>query len=107
MKNEVNAIIKLKIFKNMLKRNIYDIIKQMVLLVRLTRNISFEIETILLIEEDRSGFLENISEYGEVIYPKLFAICKSKSPIVTNTAIGLFCYSSKFNSLTGISSPIV
>lgn len=72
MKNDVNAIIKLKIFKNMLKRNIYDIIKQMVLLVRLTRNISFEIEPILLIEEDRSGFLENISEYGEVIYPKLF-----------------------------------
>ena len=40
-------------------------------LVRLTRNISFDIEPILLIEEeDKSGFLENISQYGEVVYAK-------------------------------------
>lgn len=48
-----------------------DIIKQMGQLVRLTRNISFDIEPILLIEEDdKSGFLENISQYGEVVYAK-------------------------------------
>lgn len=48
-----------------------DIIKQMGQLVRLTRNISFDIEPILLIEEeDKSGFLENISQYGEVVYTK-------------------------------------
>ena len=40
-------------------------------LVRLTRNISFDIEPILLIEEDdKSGFLESISKYGEVVYSK-------------------------------------
>ena len=46
-----------------------DIIEQMGQLVKLTRNISFDIEPILLIEEeDKSGFLENISRYGEVVY---------------------------------------
>lgn len=54
------------------KKNVSkDIIKQMGQLVRLTRNISFDIEPILLIEEeDKSGFLENISQYGEVVYAK-------------------------------------
>lgn len=54
------------------KKNVSkDIIKQMGQLVRLTRDISFDIEPILLIEEeDRSGFLENISQYGEVVYAK-------------------------------------
>ena len=48
-----------------------DIIGQMGQLVKLTRNISFDIEPILLIEEeDKSGFLENISSYGEVVYAR-------------------------------------
>ena len=48
-----------------------NILKQMGQLVRLTRDISFDIEPILLIEEDdRSGFLESISKYGEVVYSK-------------------------------------
>ena len=47
-----------------------DIINQMGQLVRLTRNISYDIEPVLLIEEDRSGFLENISSYGEVVYSR-------------------------------------
>ena len=48
-----------------------NILKQMGQLVRLTRNISFDIEPILLIEDDdRSGFLESISKYGEVVYSK-------------------------------------
>ena len=46
-----------------------NIIKQMGQLVKLTRDISFDIEPILLIEEeDKSGFLENIMKYGEVVY---------------------------------------
>ncbi len=48
-----------------------NILKQMGQLVRLTRDISFDIEPILLIEDDdRSGFLESISKYGEVVYSK-------------------------------------
>ena len=48
-----------------------NILKQMGQLVRLTRDISFDIEPILLIEDDdRSGFLESISKYGEVIYSR-------------------------------------
>ena len=48
-----------------------DIIKQMGELVRLTRNISDDIEPVLLIEEeDKSGFLETISKYGEIVYEK-------------------------------------
>ena len=47
-----------------------DIISQMGQLVKLTRNISFDIEPILLIEEDKSGFLESISSYGEVVYSR-------------------------------------
>lgn len=54
------------------KKNVSkDIISQMGQLVKLTRNISFDIEPILLIEEeDRSGFLESISSYGEVVYSR-------------------------------------
>ena len=54
------------------KKNVSkDIIKQMGQLVRLTRGISFDIEPVLLIEEDdRSGFLESISQYGEIVYVK-------------------------------------
>ena len=40
-------------------------------LFKLTRNISANLEPILLIdEEDKSGFLESILEYGEVVYSK-------------------------------------
>ena len=54
------------------KKNLSNnVLKQMGQLVRLTRDISFDIEPILLIEEDdKSGFLENISEYGEVVYSR-------------------------------------
>lgn len=54
------------------KKNVSkDIINQMGQLVRLTRDISYDIEPILLIEEeDKSGFLESISEYGEVVYSR-------------------------------------
>ena len=52
------------------KKNISNnILKQMGQLVTLTRDISIDIEPVLLIEEeDKSGFLENIMQYGEVIY---------------------------------------
>jgi len=40
-------------------------------LFKLRRNISIDIEPILIIDEkDNSGFLENILEYGEVVYSK-------------------------------------
>ena len=54
------------------KKNVSkNVLKQMGQLVRLTRDISFDIEPILLIEDDdRSGFLESISKYGEVVYSK-------------------------------------
>ena len=48
-----------------------NILEDMAKLFRLRRNVSTDIEPILLIdEEDSSGFLESISEYGEVIYTK-------------------------------------
>ena len=48
-----------------------DIINDMAKLFRLRRNISSDIEPVLLIdEEDASGFLEAISEYGEVVYSR-------------------------------------
>ena len=48
-----------------------NILEDMAKLFRLRRNVSTDIEPILLIdEEDASGFLESISEYGEVIYTK-------------------------------------
>lgn len=46
-----------------------DILDDMAKLFKLRRNISNDIEPVLLIdEEDASGFLDSISEYGEVVY---------------------------------------
>ena len=48
-----------------------DILKDMAKLFKLRRNISSDIEPVLIIdEEDASVFLDNISEYGEVIYQR-------------------------------------
>ena len=48
-----------------------DILKDMAKLFKLRRNISSDIEPVLIIdEEDASGFLDSISEYGEVIYQR-------------------------------------
>ena len=48
-----------------------DILKDMAKLFKLRRSISTDIEPVLLIdEEDPSGFLDSISEYGEVVYSK-------------------------------------
>lgn len=48
-----------------------NIIDDMAKLFKLRRNISTDIEPVLLIdEEDASGFLESISEYGEVVYSR-------------------------------------
>lgn len=54
------------------KENVWkDILSQMARLVKLTREISIDIDPVLLIEEeDRSGFLESISSYGEVVYSR-------------------------------------
>lgn len=46
-----------------------DIIDDMAKLFKLRRNISTDIEPILLIDgEDTSGFLNDILEYGEIVY---------------------------------------
>ena len=46
-----------------------DIIDDMAKLFKLRRNISTDIEPILLIDgEDTSGFLDDILEYGEIVY---------------------------------------
>ena len=48
-----------------------DILKDMAKLYKLSVDISTDIEPVLIIdEEDPSGFLESISEYGEVIYSR-------------------------------------
>lgn len=48
-----------------------NIINDMSKLFKLRRNISTDIEPILLIDEDdASGFLEEISKYGEVVYSR-------------------------------------
>ena len=48
-----------------------DILDDMSKLFKLRRNISTDIEPILLIdEEDKSGFLDEILSYGEIIYSK-------------------------------------
>lgn len=48
-----------------------DILKDMAKLFKLRRSISTDIEPVLIIDEDDpSGFLENISQYGEVVYAK-------------------------------------
>lgn len=54
--------------KDSISKNILD---DMAKLFKLRRDISIDIEPVLLIdEEDSSGFLDNISEYGEVVYSK-------------------------------------
>lgn len=48
-----------------------DILKDMAKLYKLTVGVSTDIEPVLIVdEEDPSGFLESISEYGEVVYSK-------------------------------------
>lgn len=48
-----------------------DILKDMAKLFKLRRAISNDIEPVLLIDEDDpSGFLESISQYGEVVYSR-------------------------------------
>lgn len=48
-----------------------DILDDMAKLFKLRRSISNDIEPVLLIdEEDSSGFLQSIAEYGEIIYVK-------------------------------------
>ena len=52
--------------RNSISKNILD---DMAKLFKLRRNISTDIEPVLLIdEEDASGFLDSISEYGEIVY---------------------------------------
>ena len=48
-----------------------DILIDMAKLFKLRRSISNDIEPVLLInEDDPSGFLESISQYGEVVYAR-------------------------------------
>lgn len=48
-----------------------DILNDMAKLFKLRRSISNDIEPVLLIDEDDpSGFLESISQYGEVVYAR-------------------------------------
>ena len=48
-----------------------DILKDMAELYKLTVGVSTDIEPVLIVdEEDPSGFLDSISEYGEVVYSK-------------------------------------
>ena len=48
-----------------------DILKDMAKLYKLSVDISTDIEPVLLIDEDDpSGFLESISQYGEVVYAR-------------------------------------
>lgn len=52
--------------KDSISKNILD---DMAKLFKLRRSISTDIEPVLLIdEEDPSGFLDSISEYGEIVY---------------------------------------
>lgn len=49
-----------------------DILNDMAELYKLTVGISTDIEPVLIIDEDDpSGFLESISEYGEIIYSRV------------------------------------
>ena len=48
-----------------------DILNDMAKLYKLTVGISTDIEPVLIVdEEDPSGFLDNISKYGDVVYSK-------------------------------------
>lgn len=54
--------------RSSISKNILD---DMAKLFKLRRNISTDIEPILLIDEkDSSGFLDNILSYGEVVYAR-------------------------------------
>jgi predicted nucleotidyltransferase len=54
--------------RNSISKNILD---DMAKLFKLRRSISNDIEPVLIIDEDDpSGFLESISQYGEVVYAK-------------------------------------
>lgn len=54
--------------RSSISKNILD---DMAKLFKLRRNISTDIEPVLLIdEEDASGFLESISKYGEIVYSR-------------------------------------
>ncbi len=54
--------------RSSISRNILD---DMAKLFKLRRSISTDIEPVLIIDEDDpSGFLESISQYGEVVYAK-------------------------------------
>ena len=54
--------------RSSISRNILD---DMAKLFKLRRSISTDIEPVLIIDEDDpSGFLESISQYGEVVYTK-------------------------------------
>ena len=54
--------------RSSISKNILD---DMAKLFKLRRNISTDIERVLLIdEEDASGFLESISKYGEIVYSR-------------------------------------
>lgn len=54
--------------RSSISKNILD---DMAKLFKLRRAISTDIEPVLIIEEDDpSGFLESISQYGEVVYSK-------------------------------------
>lgn len=54
--------------RSSISKNILD---DMARLFKLRRNISTDIEPILLIDEkDSSGFLDNILSYGEVVYAR-------------------------------------
>lgn len=48
-----------------------DILEDMAKLFKLRRNISTDIEPVLLVDEqDPSGFLDSILEYGEIVYSR-------------------------------------
>lgn len=54
--------------RSSISRNILD---DMAKLFKLRRSISTDIEPVLIIDEDDpSGFLESISQYGEVVYAR-------------------------------------
>lgn len=65
-KKDSDIDVAIVVSKDSISKNILD---DMAKLFKLRRNISTDIEPVLLIdEEDASGFLDSISEYGEVVY---------------------------------------
>ena len=56
---------------NRLIKIVFNGEEDMAKLFKLRRSVSTDIEPVLLIdEEDSSGFLDSISEYGEVVYAR-------------------------------------